>query len=202
MARDPVRRRLSRVMQNERRKAERRLRHLRAKMRYAPKGSMIRTELERQIKADEAVSKMSTRGRSIEEIQDDLSRARNMTTLNEMTQVMAGNRVVSRRRGSSVAGFGKLDLKVFFAVTSDYAKGISRADKMDKILEGVNRDFDINLRTYEELLQFVRDSDAFQDLLQRLPVEGEQKYDDYRQLSLESPRYAQLSSNVPRYPGY
>lgn len=200
MARDLARRRLSRLVQNERRKAQRRLKRIDQQLADARQSGkkMLTKELLRQQKLEQDLASMTTRGKTIEESQQMLNQARNRTTINEMTQVMAGKRNVSKQKGSTLHGMTKAELQAFYAVTSNYAIGASRGQKLDKIMEGINRDFGVNIETYEGLLAFVRQSGAFRDLMRNPLIEGELKYEEYRQIARDAPRY-QINEDLGQY---
>lgn len=232
MARDPIKRRISRQLQNERRKAQRRLKSFGTLKKAATKlgfdysSNMKQREINELLEAISSnedvldslsqmerasfdVATSTTRNKSVEESRKTIYHARDVTTRHEMQQLMGDKRVTSKRRGSTLEGMSKSELQVFFAVTSDYARGVSRKDKMQAIREGINRDFGVNLQTDAEVIDFVRKSEAYKETLAHVPgigqltstdelghyyLEGEFKYMVYSMLSSFAHKYRQVHS--------
>lgn len=167
MARDPERRALSRKTQNERRKAKRRMKVLEKRLKDAPKGSRLYKEIQKQINRNFELAQMTTRGLSKEDAEEQLRYASNVTTRAELTVLTTGKpgqvRKTAKARGSHVKGMSQADAVAFFATTSSYFKGkaLSEGDRMDLIREGINKDFGTNFKNDEEVLDFVRKSDAY-----------------------------------------
>lgn len=146
---------------------------------------------------------MSTKGLSLEETRDLVRRSSDIQTRMDMQRTMNGDRRASQRRGSALRGMTRSELKVFFAVTSKYARGIDRVDKMKSIREGINKDFAVDLKTDAEVIDFVRKSEAFKNTLKAVPhagpidtdelgnyyLEGDWQYEEYDMLSTYASRY-------------